>query len=96
MDEIELKKRLVWYEKKYGPYINKRGPQNWKNLFRKPTLQEVIILVLLAMAIFMALAYQQDIQNIKQNACEICYHSQNYTILLNEGNNMNFQSDCGG
>jgi hypothetical protein len=75
--EMELKKRLDWYEKKYGPYIEKRGlKDNWKNLFRKPTLLEWTILFMLIMGLFSAWAYQRDIKACqifyKENACNIC------------------------
>lgn len=59
-DIDEANKRLEWYNKKYGPYIEKRGLRNWKNLFRKPTGQEWLTLILLILAILMAFAYQRD------------------------------------
>lgn len=40
--------------------IEKRGLHNWKNLFRKPTLYEWVILFMLIMALFIAWAYQND------------------------------------
>lgn len=59
-DEEKIK-RLRWYEKKYGAYIEKRGFHNWKNLFRKPTMYEWTILFMIIMALFIAWAYQRDI-----------------------------------
>jgi len=71
----ELEKRVNWYSKKYGPYIDKRGLNNWKNLFRKPTLLEWTILVMLLMGIFMAFAYQMDNAScgeVMANPCLYC------------------------
>jgi len=80
MDE-EKEKQLEWYKKKY-PYIEKRGLSNWKNLFRKPTLEEWTILFMLIMGLFVAWAYMKDIQtcreflnNLTNIACEICHQT---------------------
>lgn len=62
MEIAELEKRLKWYEKRYGPYIEKKGFHNWKNLFRKPTMYEWVILSMLILGIFMAWAYNRDTQ----------------------------------
>lgn len=79
MDNKELQKRVNWYEKKYGPYIEKKGLHNWKNLFKKPTLMEWTILVMIIMSLFIAWAYTQDVQacsewipKIQTQACSIC------------------------
>ena len=56
----ELEKRLKWYETKYGPYIETRGIHNWKNLFKKPTMNDWMTLIMLIMAIALGLAYQAD------------------------------------
>ena len=58
--------RVQWYEKKYGPYYEGRGVKNWKNLFRKPTMYEWIILVMLLMMGFVAWAYNTDISNCRE------------------------------
>ncbi len=75
----ELEGRLRWYEKQYGPYIRERGLKNWKNLFRKPTLQEWTILIMLILGLFMGWAYQRDVKvcqefvsEIENNACAFC------------------------
>lgn len=75
----EYKKKLEWYEKKYGPYIEKRGLHNWRNLFRKPNLLEWTILFMLVMSLFIAWAYQQDthlcrdtLSDLSMIACNIC------------------------
>jgi len=62
----KLMKRAYWYEKKYGPYIEKKGLHNWKNLFRKPTLYECVILIMLLMALFMWWAYSHDMEECKK------------------------------
>lgn len=61
LDLEESKKRLLWYEKKYGPYIEARGLNNFKNLFRKPTLYEWTILFMLILTLLGAYAYNRDI-----------------------------------
>lgn len=61
LPRYELLKRTHWYEKRYGPYIEKKGIKNWKNLFRKPTFSEWIILAMLIGLGFVAWAYQRDI-----------------------------------
>jgi len=75
----ELENRLRWYENNYGAYIGNKGVKNWKNLFRKPTLQEWTILFMLIMGLFIAWAYNRDIgecreflMTIEDKACEIC------------------------
>jgi len=79
-----LQKENDWYNKKYGPYIGKRGVHNWKNLFRRPNILEWTILIMLLMALFMGWAYYRDFkvyeQNIKENCCEICSFQKAYLI----------------
>lgn len=67
--------KLAWYEKKYGPIIEKRGMHNWKNLFKKPKLQDIIIFIMLVMVLFGAWAYQHDVevcQNTIEHPDELC------------------------
>ena len=56
--------------------IEKRGLHNWKNLFKKPTGNEMIIFVLLLLTFFNVWAYNRDMQACRDfyeaNACEIC------------------------
>lgn len=85
----ELMKRVYFYEKKYGPYIEKKGLHNWRNLFRKPTLYEWVILVMILMAVFMGLAYSSEISNSFKNGYSTCYY-QIYGI------NYNFESEMNG
>ncbi len=66
MDNEELIKRIGWYEKKYGPYIEKRGQHNWKNLFRKPNVYEYTIFFMMMMSFFLAFAYYIDINNCQE------------------------------
>ena len=93
MNEEELIKQLKWYENRYGPYIPKAGLRNWKNLFRKPTLQEWTILFMLLMGLFMAWAYYHDIEACKINCERTCYgvdtnpyyeYETNYTTTKEE------------
>ena len=72
LNHNEMVTRLKWYEKQYGPYVEKRGLNNWKNLFRKPTMLEWTILFMLVMGLFAAWAYKNDIQGCVNNACQIC------------------------
>lgn len=70
-----MQKRLEWYEKRYGPYIEKRGLHNWKNLFRKPTLQELTILFMIILTCISAYAYSYDVKECKttlSNLDNIC------------------------
>mgnify|MGYP003146781459 CR=1 FL=1 len=62
----ELLKRVEWYEKRFGPSIEKRGIHNWKNLFKKPTVNELMILFMLIMGGFVAWAYQRDVALCKE------------------------------
>ena len=64
-DIDELKKKLAMYQDKYGEIYEKRGLHNWKNLFRKPTFNDWSIFFMLVMALFIAWAYQHDIQVCK-------------------------------
>jgi len=69
MGEIEkdvLVKRLKWYSDRYGPHIEKRGLHNWKNLFGKPTLQDLLIMFMIIMMGFVAWAYQADTSTCRE------------------------------
>lgn len=79
----QLEGRLRWYEQKYGPYMRERGLKNWKNLFRKPTLYEWTILIMLILGLFMGWAYQRDISecrafldDVETYACLYCGNFQ--------------------
>lgn len=62
----EAVERLTWYEKRYGPYISKRGIHNWKNLFRWPNSYEWTILAMMILMIISTYAYQRDINVCKE------------------------------
>jgi len=66
MDEIEMQKRLDWYERKYGAYIERKGLHNWRNLFRKPNSYEWTILVMMLMVFFIAFSYQSEVRSCKE------------------------------
>lgn len=89
MDKKELEKRLIWYEKRYGPYIEKRGLKNWRNLFRKPTISEWTILVMLILAMFMGWAYQIDTAQCRESLSNLDVVCQGYqdSLILIEPNN---------
>jgi len=57
----KLKKENAWYNKTYGPYIERRGLRNWRNLFRRPNILEWTILIMLLIGIFMGWAYERDV-----------------------------------
>jgi len=57
----KLTKENQWYNKTYGPYIERRGLRNWRNLFRRPNILEWTILVMLLIGIFMGWAYERDV-----------------------------------
>ena len=85
---IQLQKKVKWYEKRFGPYIEKKGLHNWKNLFRKPTTYEWIILLMMITALFLFWAYRQDL-----TACQETYETyikENCLIPIN------FTLDYGG
>jgi len=68
---------------------------NWKNLFRKPTLYECIILVMLILALFMWWAYSIDTDNSFKNGYNTCYY-QIYGIDYNfENPEINYGIDYG-
>ena len=75
----EQEKRLKWYEKNYGPYIEERGLRNWKNLFKKPRMMDILILIILIGVLYTAWAYNEDVQmcqntlrNLPRDVCEAC------------------------
>ncbi len=55
--------------------FEKRGLHNWRNLFRKPTLQDWLIFFMLVMILFLAWAYQRDIT--------VCKSSINFSVRDN-------------
>lgn len=73
----KLKKINSWYEKNYGPYIERRGLSNWKNFFRKPTLLEWTIFFMILMTLFMGWAYKHDIEACQQALVEFTNQSWN-------------------
>ena len=85
----QLEAKVKWYEKKYGPVIQKRGLNNWKNLFRKPNLYEWLILAMLLMALFMAWAYTHDIEATKINTYRICNYNYDLGPAIDEEQQLN-------
>lgn len=61
-NDMSMLEKVEFYEKTYGPIIKERGLKNWKNLFKKPTFQDWIILAMLIIMLFSAYAYQNDIK----------------------------------
>jgi len=62
--EIKEKKRKCKY---CGSEIKvKTGLSNWKNLFRKPTLDEWITLFIITMVILSSYAYRNDINELNE------------------------------
>lgn len=89
VNEISLEKRLKYYEDKYGPYIEKRGLQNWRNLFRKPNMLEWTIFFMLVMGLFIAWAYHNDISQCQEVINQINEDPCYYCILLKPKMNIN-------
>ncbi len=87
LSEIERKDKIIkWYEKRYGPYIEKRGIHNWKNLFRKPNIYEIVILFMLVMFFVLIFAYVHDIKAAFNNGCLTCLinpPAEAFTGLIN-------------
>ncbi len=81
-------KKLKWYEKNYGPYINERGLKNWKNLFQKPTMWDVLIFIIIVMVLLGALAYNRDIQTcqdtLKRMPREVCEACSEFMLMKDE------------
>jgi len=46
--------------------FKERGFHNWRNLFKKPTMQDWVILIMLILMIFVAWAYQHDTATCKE------------------------------
>ena len=79
--KMNKKKRICKY---CGSEISTEiGLKNWKNLFRKPTLDDWIMLFIIFMAIFSYYQYQIDINNIIEyyENGDYCY---NQYRLLNQ------------
>jgi len=79
MEQEELEKRLKWYESKYGPYYEKKGLRNWKNLFKKPTPSQMTVFLLVVIILIGALGYSNDtkscretLQTLPRDVCEAC------------------------
>jgi hypothetical protein len=89
-DINQLKKENEWFRKQYGPYIEKRGMNNWKNLFRKPSLYEWTILFMLIMGLFMGWAYQRDIAVCREY---INQQESYYNLTYNLGPNPSLLSN---
>ena len=66
-EEEDIRTKLKWYSDNYGPYIQHRGFNNWKNLFKKPSMYEWTILFMLLMGLFMAWAYNHDIASCREH-----------------------------
>jgi len=65
-----------------------RGLHNWKNLFRKPNMYELVILFMLVMAILMAYVYKHDVGEclyIREHLEDICTSYRNYTVIPSTG-----------
>jgi hypothetical protein len=59
----DLKNRICPYCKQ--EYKTKIGLSNWKNLFRKPTLDDWITLIIIVLVLFSAYAYKIDTQTCR-------------------------------
>jgi len=91
MEKEELEKRIKWYENKYGPYIEDRGLHNWKNLFRKPSLYEIVILSMVILSLFMYWAYSVDVNNSFQNGYNTCLNNFTYNPIIPDYSNITIE-----
>ena len=96
-ETAELTKKLKWYEQKYGHYYETKGLKNWKNLFRKPTLMEWTLLVMLILVLFGAWAYNEDtkkcrktLENLPLEVCEACREFQTNKHLYESESGIGF------
>ncbi len=78
------KKRICKYCKSETQI--KTGASNWKNLFRKPTLEEWITLFIITMVILSSYAYKNDIDNLNEYYNDEDYCTQN---ILSEQQDIN-------
>jgi hypothetical protein len=70
-----------------GNVPQKRGLHNWRNLFKKPTFQDWIIMFMLIMVVLMGYAYKSEteqcravLQNLPVIACDYCNQlTRNFT-----------------
>ena len=72
---------LNWYKDKYGPRITTRGLHNWKNLFRKPTLNEWVAFICIVLVLFTTFAYKIDMNNCQAQIEDILTHPYKYLQL---------------
>jgi hypothetical protein len=66
-------------------YKIKTGIDNWRNLFRMPTLDDWIVLIILALLLVAAYAYNNDTKACREtlnNLDEICMQRQGLTTYL--------------
>ncbi len=104
----DFQKKLKWYESKYGPYYETRGIKNWKNLFRKPTLLEWSMFVILILMLLGAWAYNEDtkkcrhtLENLPREVCEACREFQTNSeayedrIQIPDFSNLSFVNETG-
>lgn len=83
-EEKPVNTRVCAYCKQ--PYQTKVGIQNWKNLFRKPTLDDLITLVIIVLVIASYYAYMADTKVCREtvaNIKDIC--AQYYSGIVNNG-----------
>jgi len=72
----------------------KVGVHNWKNLFKKPTLEEGITFFIILMLIVSAYAYKSDLNNIINYYENETYCNTQRNLNLQEGvNPLNLTSD---
>jgi len=83
--EVNLHKRVCPYCKQEIQI--KIGLGNWKNLFRRPTLDDWIVLIILIFILFAAYAYNLDTKTCREtlnNIDEICVQvSRNLSLMQN-------------
>lgn len=95
MDDLtpeEMQKRLAWYDKKYGPYIDKRGLSNWRNLFRMPNILEWTIFAMIVLVLFMGWAYSHDVAQCREVINNLPTLACTYCQQITQGNLNNIKS----
>lgn len=83
MDEIEMQKRLKWYENNHGPYLEGDIKQR---LFRWPTRDQWIILGLLLMLIIFGIVAQQNATTCQK---AVDYYNSAHSINNSKGKDVN-------
>jgi len=85
---LNVNSNIKKIEKRHCPYCNNEiditvGVHNWKNLFKKPTFNDWMTLIMLILVVVSAYAYNHDMKICKEF---IANQTSNYLSLYGQGN----------